>query len=1144
MKKIFHIIAWVALLIGGLSLVGCKDDFSISGVEEGIPTTIDIAYSVPQMEELTTRAEISESAENRVNSLILFIVNKTTGQVEVSQEYASLTAPEGRSTATPDATAFDNESGSITGLEITSGVKLFYLLANVANDGDGRNFALEGVNNLSDIRTVAQLDAIVAKLKEDDILRPGGGLFMSCVKEETVSSAPAGGTRPAVKLPLERMDTKVTFKIETADGIEFRGESIQFLNVARKAHAFSSNATPFTAEADFFSSSEHGFDPTSSDNIEHSFTAYLPENIQVAKKNIENGDANLRDKQLKSDDPSDNSKLVNGAYEYAPDYATRVKVKGSLLFKNPTPQNPNDSIGRYADVEYNVALGKIDGINDYSLKRNTHYTYTLTIKGVDNIVLEAKSDKANEVEAQPAAEGLVVEADTRFVLDSYYEQVNWILEYSKISHLYGDDGKLNDDAKIVIQVRTPFTGVDRTELLTYTKDDLEAIVANTDPRYHHKKGKDINWVTAFIHSDFATFNTPLTKLYTHTSASSNGGDDMLFSIEKALATLLVEANKDINGNYLSRQQIQEGTSSKYFRAYNSTRRAKLTFYINDYFYRHDPAIENPDETKPDNNLWRKFANAPDRRLEFVFKPGQNYFISPDSKSEYAKPDVSIRQLSIKTFFTDDLISDYNMGGGIKNTVWGVNNFDAGESTSALTWKYNPWGDVVTYQLANGSSTDGWRNTYRYLTWYRTSKYESNGENDPIKNKFYKWPDEVDPTWTDLHDENIKTGHLQPVKNLAYRDYLPLLVNRDNNRDNKIDAREISWYTPSIAQLVALTIFQKSIPPVARLTNSGFVGYASSSMFPSVGNYTYQSNPLVLGTGKAKGETVTLLEFMEERENTSTDRSALLKSRVVRDLGFNEPFDPASQTQYRSVRLLSDVVPQDDRNKEAILMNVIARFDPNSYTVVPSMIDSKALRKIPFIKQETPVHSFDQDANMLYVDGFRVAKKLIRNEEETGKPLLRSSFEEARDFIRVGKSVCATYYEDVALQRDKGYWRLPTASEMAVMMYAVNDWDSEDKDKGIDLAQGAALYMPYLTATSINSTPMIGDGKGDRVRDYYTNNNLVKRYGQGYQFRYYTTSRFRVLGITGYTAWTDFDNGAEGKGAYRCVRDNIKLPYEQ
>ncbi len=54
---------------------------------------------------------------------------------------------------------------------------------------------------------------------------------------------------------------------------------------------------------------------------------------------------------------------------------------------------------------------------------NVHYTYNVTIKGMNDLVVEAKSDKVKEEEPAPGVEGLVYDAHRSFNFDCHYEQI-------------------------------------------------------------------------------------------------------------------------------------------------------------------------------------------------------------------------------------------------------------------------------------------------------------------------------------------------------------------------------------------------------------------------------------------------------------------------------------------------------------------------------------------------------------------------------------------------------------------------------------------------------------------------------------------------------------------------------------------------
>ena len=64
----------------------------------------------------------------------------------------------------------------------------------------------------------------------------------------------------------------------------------------------------------------------------------------------------------------------------------------------------------------------------------------------------------------------------------------------------------------------------------------------------------------------------------------------------------------------------------------------------------------------DKNLWKTFANSPDRTFDLLVNTSHE--ISPDGQSRYHQAIVTIRQMSIKTVFV-------NSPDGMR--VWGGEN---------------------------------------------------------------------------------------------------------------------------------------------------------------------------------------------------------------------------------------------------------------------------------------------------------------------------------------------------------------------------------------------------------------------------------------------------------------------------------------
>lgn len=72
----------------------------------------------------------------------------------------------------------------------------------------------------------------------------------------------------------------------------------------------------------------------------------------------------------------------NVKFEYADENSTYLEITGELSY------NREDGSPVQATTRYYVHLGYADeDPNDYLTQRNHHYTYNITVKGVDKIIL-------------------------------------------------------------------------------------------------------------------------------------------------------------------------------------------------------------------------------------------------------------------------------------------------------------------------------------------------------------------------------------------------------------------------------------------------------------------------------------------------------------------------------------------------------------------------------------------------------------------------------------------------------------------------------------------------------------------------------------------------------------------------------------
>lgn len=180
----------------------------------------------------------------------------------------------------------------------------------------------------------------------------------------------------------------------------------------------------------------------------NSFTVYLPENIREYTGDKTEWKFADRDRVRKDDNgenlyentPSQEGHEGHYQFENAPKHSTYVEITGKF---------EGDNIS--ADTRYILHLGDFSNnkFNEFSLRRDYHYQYTVTVNGVNDIVVEVKGEDgtSNPQEKNPAVEGIVFEGGARVQLDAHYEQVEMKLMKNKISE------------GVYIYAKTPFGNV-------------------------------------------------------------------------------------------------------------------------------------------------------------------------------------------------------------------------------------------------------------------------------------------------------------------------------------------------------------------------------------------------------------------------------------------------------------------------------------------------------------------------------------------------------------------------------------------------------------------------------------------------------------------------------------------------------------
>ena len=819
MRKMKLIYVWLLGLVTVLTACADEEIVKTYNIKEGVPVTVNLKFNVAASA-VESRSAQDATVEQTVQRLFV-IAFKRNGEVS-GKTYLELVNTTGSGTVT-----LDMYSG--TGQQIFA----------VANPNSGVGTLsyeqLAAVTNLDDFKALSsQLRTDKGETVSLSVERMA---FLMCGQLKNTE----GGTDIAVdaqgnlvgaadKIDLERVDARITFNVKADGSVKgyknmtftpkyYRVENIpQGTYLVPRENDYAETMTTGYASMQA-AGKEYYFDEAKRENDDRSyFEFYLLENRRQPAKKITSDEINasdpeqnlyaLREKRARTENTVDGTKpgqdYVPGDFIFAPANATYVTIRGTLSFQ--------DGMDFYhADVTYTVHLGSTGSnpddeelVNNYDVCRNTHYTYNVTITGVESMRVEVVSDK----EERPGVEGDVIKAGGEVVdLDSHYGRAKFSLKRKDIQ------------AGLSWAISTPFQrGLKVFVRSNYTKDGSETGTVVSDVASlsfnqveNLKTGRSLNdyrWVQFAINQEcvlvrddeghpnvkvppsaFAKY--PGYKAYSSTNLSDKapafGGegyhysgsettpiyskDVVLYDVNQLLNHLFIEANK-------SKEQgcdlfLKDGGVS-----YDDDAEVTITAFIDEYVYKYNPTevyYEIPTalaDNDPDLTLWKKFVNAENRMLHICVKGAQ---YSPDGNTSWAESVITFSQRPIYTFYDPD--SDVK-------TAWGTEFKN--ESEDANLPATSKALDGITWNKDNNTFDDGRKNTLEVLS---------------------KLPD---LKWTDvLYLNEADYGHLKDDYKCVW--FACLGRNRDLDGDNIVDPDEIRWYLASVDQLTDIFIAEAAVP---------------------------------------------------------------------------------------------------------------------------------------------------------------------------------------------------------------------------------------------------------------------------------------------------------------------------------------------
>ena len=840
---------YISLCIAIIMTSCVDDDFLRHGwvSDTEVYATLEFGHKNFERVDVSTRATLSEIAESRVENLFVYIFDSTGKRVyshyyDYSNRVDALPSKVGNYWTVSNRTSVndnDTEGEVLIKTPMLQGGSI-YMVANL--NADQLNISSDQLNLIDDL---SELKALTVTLNQEITSRTGCFLMTGSVSDIDINEK--GEIRKngsVVRLPLVRLDAKVSVKLVVGDAKQsnqkmknFVPESWRVMRLPKGTRVLASDGD--AGELGYFDSDEQYFESETAD--EKSFSFYLLEN----KKNSQGLTSyHQREERYKKDNGTYD--LAKGMWKHVSDDATYLVIKGKVQMEVDTD---DEHALQYleADVTYIVHLGNFGdsngggNYNDFTVERNTHYNYTITIRGVNNIEVEVDTGEEN----QPGAMGDVYKSrEEVYTYDAHYGQ--------RVYRINAESILANT---ITWYVKTPFS------------EGMPGIESGTQIT-----NLDYKWVWFMVNKvenngRYSTKNQwyPGDK-YRATDYDAN--DKLLDLVE------FVEFIKQEKQKYDAASEAEKRTASAFKLDENGVYCMYVTVFVDEYFYEAHPLNS---EVHP-QDFWKQFVNKPNRLLHILCDSK----VSKDGDSSLTNSVITVRQRSIQT--------PYNISNSGLVTAWGCESED--EFISSHLYFYNSSETMTTTDngllnlgtIGETSEVNGLYNSLRmwgitpgvtrwdtYLDYERINDYSITVSRESIKSYFMK--------------DNYVTLR-----------YSTLMRNRDNNGNGVIDAEELKWYVASLNQLYDLYIGQLGLNTEAALYTAEMSSRPNETFAsgPYAGAYKWR-NHVVCSTWKGGVSDNAQAQVLWAEEGLSIGgyfdrygKYAPMSIRCVRNLGISNP----------------------------------------------------------------------------------------------------------------------------------------------------------------------------------------------------------------------------------------------------------------
>lgn len=981
MKRIQNKIFSLFLCIPAMLFTSCEDEqfVSIKEDESGLPACVNIKIQVPEMT-VRTRS-LTDAQENQVNDLWLAIYSesgaRTYGADQDIAEHNGTHEPytlkdiptkSGRSYIVAVAN-YKNNRGVSDKLYPESGTEA-HPLADLLRDAD----TFEKFKSIAvSLTAPTQIDYSEAHL-------PMSGVFVekSTVDRHANTS---WENLPAVYIPasnsgvttldgyihLRRLVSKVNFTIragaDPSDGeagsLTVRPTGWKLVNTPRISYLYEQTGNAADAVRYYLSEQEPNANYNESmlhteiektDNVAgfpsyYTFSYYQFENKHTG---ILTGDMKYADRDLehKNDAITEDGKTYatnTGVYRSlctdsrepnlwsgtnVNNFASYIELSANINYTATITNGAGTiTVPRSGEAVFIIHLGAIghnenspvvDILNDFNVERNTVYNYTVTINGVNDIVVEATRNGEN---FRHGAEGVVTDAtEQRLDVDAHYSSFNIQLTDAERQNL-------------AYEIVAPYG--DKKYTLTVDKGHSIADVLPDDNR------KFYDWVRI----------RPTTGENVLAAYKNSGNNDPSYTTEP----WYLDDLKDVTGH----PGIGTGPSKWY------------TVFIDEYTYDGEPwqnYVNKDDRTVL--FLIQDYAVSEDKDSKYSVG---KYYVRQKSIQTYYNTTIGVNKTALG-------VEHINESYG-KRLQWAwARNASSATSLSNSNGRWNVWTYLTgrhdnnnNFNTDNNWTTAGrtWNDIIRYCngngTYNADSSYIQKDPTYPVPLLQYA---ETPSNYT-FGSTTYSARSNDPSSNInggnAYFEIVAACMNRnrDLNGDGQITGDELRWYLPAEGKYERIVLGRNSLvtPLFSTSAGKGLWCNSADDNIPE-NNWGYSGD---IGTGnenQVQYVSSNGYKFFPE-EGASFHQ----------DLGIHWAGGNAMRVPWniRCVRNLDATTPGDvifDRNTEPV--EKAYRYDNTTRTFDMGRYDSKSIR--PNISTFMEVHSIKELNNNRIAWKFQVSEK--------------------------------------------------------------------------------------------------------------------------------------------------------------------------